>query len=555
MNKRSKAFLILSVLDFAVYLSMKSIWSGIRGMTGVPWLAVFLFFLLLLIAVARAVLVILKKKTVAADVLGGLSVVLTIVLGYMFYLGIGSFKYFARAFGDILTTAVFLIAGWLFVERYPKSSCARKRWYRRALYGFFATIVVLISFNLSYPFLKVQPTVYAVDREYQIVWSTSSSATGTVTVGGVVYGDEYAGSLRSEETVHKVSVPMAVLDSAGSYEISSTHYLYRGPYSGVAGATVSKTYAFDPVDSSDGEIAQFTLSDVHEWRSAAVKAARSAEDLELLVLAGDISSTYESVEDLEFIGKLAWDVAAGRIPVVFARGNHDVKGVVADRLHRYVGASATGDFYYTFFLSGIAGVVLDLGEDHADDWWEFYGTADYGTYRAEQTAYLEDLVAEDAFSDPAIDFRVAVCHMPIALVEANGFLADVKTEWTGLLNDLGVDMVFSGHLHELYALTPDTASGADHPLSFVPAYGTTRIAAGYRTDADFTNFVAARRSDVQDYAKKERLFGGAYTGLHTVYRPGPGTAISSYLNSQGTEVVLTDPFTGAQVTSYLVETD
>ncbi|MDP3130204.1 MAG: metallophosphoesterase, partial [Bacillota bacterium] len=412
-----------------------------------------------------------KQKTVATDIHGGFSIVFTIVLGYMFYLGIGSLLYFTRAFGEILYVYVLLAFGALLIFRYPKSGCAAKQWYKRSLFGFLLAILLLMSFNIGYPFLTVQPTVYAVEHDYQIVWSTSSPATGTLTVGGVTYGDEYAGSLRSNETVHKVSVPMSALDAAGTYTISSTHYLYRGPYSGIAGATVAKTYEFDPIRADDEMITQYTLSDVHEYRRAAVRAANAIEGLDLLVLAGDISSTYESREDLEFIGELAWDVTQGRIPVVFARGNHDVKGVYADQLFRYVGATAAGDFYYPFYLDGIAGVVLDLGEDHADDWWEFYDTADYDGYRIEQTAFLADLVASGVFADPSIDFRVAVCHMPVTLVSPDGFLAEVKEDWTLLLNQLDIDAMYSGHLHQLFALTPDMPSGIAEPLDYVSSYG------------------------------------------------------------------------------------
>jgi len=549
---RRKAFLILSVSDFVLYLSMKSIWSGIRGMTGVAWLALFLFFLFAGIAIAQTVLFLLKKKTIATDILGGLSAALTVVLLYMFYLGIGSLKFFVRAFGDILATGIVLAAAALFVFRYPRSVCAAKAWYRRSLFGFLSAVVLILSFHLAYPFVTVNPTVYAVGTDYQIVWSTSAPATGTVKVGRVTYFDEYAGSLRSGETVHKVTVPMAALDEEMSYEIASVHYLYRGPYSGIEGAHVHKTFAFVPVDVGDG-LDYYTLSDVHEYRRAAAKAAAwFGSDLDFLVLAGDISSTYESVEDLEFIGKLAYDVTKGEKPVVFARGNHDVKGAAADRLDRYVGATEEGDFYYTFSFDKVAGVVLDLGEDHADTWWEFYGTADYDSYRDRQTAFLEDLLASGSFEDPDKEYRLAVCHMPIAYVEENGFLTDVKVAWTELLDLLGIDVVVSGHIHELLVFGPAMDAEPYVPLYFDPGYREREASAGFRTDMAFVNFVCCRRSLVQDFGVQESVFGGAFTGLATTVDFLAGTSVSRYTNSRGEVVSIVDAFSGTTATEFVV---
>ena len=69
--------------------------------------------------------------------------------------------------------------------------------------------------------------------------------------------------------------------------------------------------------------------------------------------------------------------------------NHEVKGNYASKLYRFVG-SKNQKFYYNFTLDNIYGVVLDIGEDHDDDWWEYYDTANYEAYREEQVEFLND---------------------------------------------------------------------------------------------------------------------------------------------------------------------
>lgn len=56
-----------------------------------------------------------------------------------------------------------------------------------------------------------EPVVYAVE-DNQIVFSTNHSATAWVEIDGEKYYDLFAGSMKSEDTVHKIIVPQYKLD-------------------------------------------------------------------------------------------------------------------------------------------------------------------------------------------------------------------------------------------------------------------------------------------------------------------------------------------------------
>ena len=555
---------VLTVFDFTLFLAMRSIWSGIEGMFGVSWLSYLLFALLTTLALASCLLAVLRPKSrgwfLGFAIAGG---VLALPLFYMLYLGIGSLHYILRSFGYILAWFVVIDFAIFLIFYYPRSKMAKALWFKAGLLGLVLVSIIILTFNLRLLSIVCHPVVYAVEEEYQIVWTTSANATGEVEIDGVIYSDLYAGSLNSETTVHKVVVPMNVLDGAGSYSIRSRQILYRGPYSGVYGGTVSETLDFYPVDVSDG-LNYYTLSDSHEYlRSAIAAGTYFGEELDFLILAGDIASHLEEPGDIELILELAHGITCGSHPVVYARGNHETKGDVASLLHKYVG-SKDEKFFYTVSLGPVFLVVLDLGEDHPDDWWEYYGTAHFDAYREEQTEFLEDTIASLSTWRASIQYRLGICHMPVnyavmdsgAYEEEGLYLIDLKRQWTDLLNDLDLDLMVSGHHHQLMPITTDIP--AETALKYHETYwpGNTTKSIGLRTDSEFATFIVSRRSDVQSPLTKENLFGKAFIGLATsvefAFLDTP-TITLRYTDTSKEIVPVVNPFLGGETLEFSLE--
>jgi hypothetical protein len=193
-----------------------------------------------------------------------------------------------------------------------------------------------------------EPVVYAVEDTYQIVFSTNHPATAWVEIDGEAYYDLYAGSMKSQDTVHKIVVPQEKLDAAKAYSIHAEKMIYRGPFGGFKGQQISKEYNFRPVNTEDG-LVYYTMTDVHHAHKGAVDAALSVENLDFLVILGDSVGMVEYEKDAQFSNLLAHDVTGGEIPVVYARGNHEIKGAYAETLYKYVG-SKNESFYYVFLL-------------------------------------------------------------------------------------------------------------------------------------------------------------------------------------------------------------
>ena len=385
------------------------------------------------------------------------------------------------------------------------------------LKGLILTAAVLVAIVLGYQLrpcdFSYGAVVYAVEDDYQIVFSTSDNSIGWVEIDGACYYDLYAGSMKSADLVHKITVPQEVLDNAKAYSIHAKQMIYRGPFGGYTGPEISESYTFRPVNTDDG-LDYFALSDVHEAVEAATTAAQVKFDF--IVLIGDLVSMVETEKDAQLANELAHRITSGQVPVVYARGNHEIKGEYAEDLHKYVGARGQ-DFYYTATLGeDVFVVVLDMGEDHEDDWWEYYGTAQFDLYRQEQTEFLEELVKKGEYQD--YRYRLALCHIPVHHVD-NKF-ESFKVNWTRLLNIMDIDMCLSGHKHELWAFVPDQ----------VEAHTALNSKGHYLTDFNFPGFLVGRRSLVQ--AGGTQSDGNdQYTGLCVQVNFDAGIQTAYYHNS------------------------
>ena len=400
--------------------------------------------------------------------------------------------------------------------------------------GLLMAAVILVAVVLGYELRPCDFTygavVYAVEDEYQIVFSTSDSAVAWVEIGGECYYDLYAGSMRSADRVHKVTVPQTVLDEARGYRVCAQQMIYRGPFGGYKGKTISQSYDFRPVDSSDG-ISHVALSDVHEAVEAATRAATVREDTDFVVLVGDLISMVETEKDAQLANELAHGITGGQIPVIYARGNHEIKGEYGELLYKYVGSLHQEYSYWVTLGSDVFALVLDIGEDHEDDWWEYYGTAQFERYRDAQVEMVEAILESGMYAD--YRYRMAICHVPLTYVGSKGYFEEFCNDMTGLLNEMEIDIALSGHKHVMWPMLPGQVEPYTNPAyseGFKGVAGKTD--GGYLTDFDFPAFLVGRRSnaltgDTQSNGYTE------YTCLYTHADFETGRQVSNYVNALG----------------------
>lgn len=302
---------------------------------------------------------------------------------------------------------------------------------------------------ITEPSFTYGPTVFAVGNEYQIIYHTNTKGIAWAEIDGQKYYDEYGGFIRSESLNHKITIPMEVLDSAKKYSIHFAPVYERKPYSPEKGTEIKRMYDFRPVDTSDG-LQIYSVADSHSNTALCTKSAKYYGDkLDLLVLCGDINSESTSLEKLCDISVIAFKITEGKIPVVYARGNHEIRGQVSELIDEYVGTN-NGDLFYTFRLGSLWGVVLDCGEDKADDHKEYGGMVAFDNFRKAQTEFLKEIVenAESEYNAEGVEQRIVICHIPFPAKEDYAPAPEIYHEWTALLSKMNIDMMLSGHHHK-----------------------------------------------------------------------------------------------------------
>lgn len=469
--------------------------------------------------------------------------VFTVVTGVVVVMGAVDYLYFIVPkfiLSLLVSLCIAAFALLLFFPPVRKSKCCTLL--KCALVVTVVWICVSMGYGVTFGSrFTYGPVVYAVEDTYQIVFSTNHSATAWVEIGGKQYFDLFAGSMKSEDTVHKVTVPQEALDSAKSYSIHAEKMIYRGPFGGFKGKQISSSYSFRPVDSSDG-LDYFTITDVHHACKGAAGAALSADDLDFILILGDSVGMVEYEKDVQYSNQIAFEVTAGEIPVVYARGNHEIKGAYAEELHKYVG-SKDGAFYYWFTLSDVFGITLDLGEDHDDGWWEYYGTDQFTLYHDQQTAFLQELAAAKPYED--YSYTLVACHIPIQFVNSRKDHVAVKAAWTDLLNQIDPDLAVYGHQHDLYPFLvgQETMYNDDGKLVFNSQFKgkAGKTYGGYLTDYTFDGFIAGRRGTEQD-DDIGALNRRDHIGLAVHVDLANRTQTCRYLNTAGEVVDVYNPF-------------
>lgn len=520
MKKQCKSWIfntltLLALFNLLCYFSIRAMWSGIIRYTfdAMPYL---LLAGITVTSLGTTILVMHKKYPRFIACIAGLVDILFLGLDvYIISLTTEATHYFIREFlyGFAFIGGIGII---LFLWFYlPKQPWFQKKWMPSLMLLLLFTCGIILQFDITFnnKFTST-PVVYAVEDTYQIVFTTKSKGEAWITIDGKEYNDTFAGYRHTENTIHKITVPMDVLDSAGEYTLYTRAMYLRGPYCSLQGETLSEVHRWKGVDTSDG-LNYYVLADTHNTQKTPLAAASYfGEYLDFLISVGDNVSWIDREEDLLNFHTLAGNITNGEIPVIYARGNHETKGVKAKDFHNYVG-SKNGNFYYTFRLQNIWGIVLDIGEDHGDDFVEYCGISKFDDYRDEQTAFLDQVLYHPGweYDAPGIDYRIGICHIPLTIKNQDDYVADIKDAWIERLNQMKLTIMYSGHQHELWFIDENFEAGSI--LTNVEEFSGKSENNKQRimTSADFPTILVSKRGESQSLLDKEKIFDTGFIGL------------------------------------------
>ena len=547
LNYLSKGFnLVLSFFNLILFFSIRMCWSGISKTLGyedsnsafILWLPVIIWFILIIIFGLNIFFFLKKRnKNLWSYIMNGVNTLFLIVnivivilgaIDYMFFAWPYVFKYIGMALLGLIVI--------FFIFIYPKTILKDNNLFKYSCIGLVSLISAGVVCNVTFNSIKYKPAVYIVENEYQIVFGSNVEALAWVEVDDKRYYEDYAGYYNSTKKMHKVIVPMDVLDNAKEYTVGTQKLTYRGPFGGFKGREIEETYSFRPVDTSDG-LNYYSISDVHMGLECSKKASDYNKNKELLILAGDTISMIDTYRDAAYTNKVAYELTKGEIPVIYARGNHELKGKYMEEFHDYVGANGE-DFFYKFSFGNVYGLVLDIGEDHDDNYWEYYDTCDFNEYRNRQLELIRSELESKEYLN--YEYRLVVCHIPLPFVNTRHNHFDFKKDVTTLLNQMDIDMVISGHQHDLLVFEPGLITpftDLTYNKDFVKSGKTTKA---YLTDFNFPSFTVSKRGYTQ--TDDSSLTLNSQIGLTIKVDFNNKTQTCIFNNSKGEKVNIVNPY-------------
>ena len=204
-------------------------------------------------------------------------------------------------------------------------------------------------------------------------------------------------------------------------------------------------------------------NDMHEKDSLlGVLMASGRKNLDFVVFNGDMVSTLSSCQKISdrFL-KTAAKSLKGQIPMYVARGNHELRGRDAIRWIDFF-ATPTGQTYYSFKVGDNFFIVLDSYEDKPDDDINYSGKLVTEPFWEQESEWLKTVLESQECKSATK--RIVFCHIPPA---KNGWHGNrnVCEKFIPLLNEVGVDVMFSAHTHR-WAVhkVGDKNIGANFPI-------------------------------------------------------------------------------------------
>jgi predicted phosphodiesterase len=287
-----------------------------------------------------------------------------------------------------------------------------------------------------------------------VEWVTDTPCTAKVMFGESTedqVAEPEVNGLIPVGTVHKVVLTGLRPGHTYRYKVLSTRVVRLNPYWPDKGLTLeSSSYDFTTMDRMKSTVSFSLVTDTHEdvSRIESLSKVINWEKLDFLVHDGDGVNWLESEDQLfdRWIDPLTKPLDHSK-PLLYARGNHDLRGPFARSLATYLG-DTNDKFYFTRDDGPVHFIVLDTGEDKPDTAAAYAGLVRQGPYRSKELDWFQSEVKNDERMKTA-SFRIVLMHQPDF-----GWLDGKNREWTDTANEGKIDLVIAGHFHRFVHFPP-----------------------------------------------------------------------------------------------------
>jgi acid phosphatase type 7 len=236
------------------------------------------------------------------------------------------------------------------------------------------------------------------------------------------------------------------------YRAASCEVKTLEPYKVIYGDTIfSKLYKFTLPGVKENSFSFLAFNDIHNTPQFIENVVKDENGFAFSLFNGDIFTDLNN--ETAFTKKIFSPLSnyfTGEKTLYFIRGNHETRGGAARSLYKYID-TPNGKYYYTFTRGNTFFIMMDCGEDKPDNNKNYFGLANYDTYRNEEAKWLENVVKSAEFKKAK--FRIVSIHMPVKLKpapdseEGHG-IYDCSIKFAPILNKAGIDLLLCGHTHK-----------------------------------------------------------------------------------------------------------
>jgi acid phosphatase type 7 len=219
----------------------------------------------------------------------------------------------------------------------------------------------------------------------------------------------------------------------------------------------SDVYTFTTLSPNQTEVSWLVLNDIHDRPESfpLLMKANGNDPYDFVFLNGDMFNFQTDEEQIiEHLLKPCTEIFATQKPMLFQRGNHEMRGKFAHGLKNYF-SSSDGN-YFSYQIGPVLMIVLDTGEEQINS-----GFDQSDEHRMKQAAWLEKLMQSEQYQKAT--YRVVIMHIPPQYSFDQKGSNHCKKLFSPLFDQYKVDMVIAGHTH-VYGIHPPVKDRHQYPL-------------------------------------------------------------------------------------------
>ena len=320
------------------------------------------------------------------------------------------------------------------------------------------------------PILKAGPYLQSpAPDSITVRWLTNAPCFGWVAFGEAPDKlDKKAeaftdGLVQAYNTVHAVALRGLEPGKKYYYRVHSKKIDDFQPYKISFGDEFgSEPYTFTTPALGAERVSFLVFNDIHDRPESFphLMQFQGEGEKDFVFLNGDMFN-YQTDED-QLVAHLLQPLGSmpAQTPFFFSRGNHEVRGKFARHLSDYFN-SEDPQFFFSFQYGPMYAIVLDSGEDKADNDPAYYSLADFDRYRIMQAEWLKQEVRKKAFRKAR--YKVVFSHIPLYHAGEWHGTQHCRETWGEILNEAGIDLLISGHTH-VYGIHPAEKGKHNYPI-------------------------------------------------------------------------------------------